>query len=88
MTMTRLTTMTWPSLAARQMPAITAVRTTYINEQVSLGKTNGNWNDLSDTVTNRIWLDQTSAEAWAAFISQTATDNGTTCSVVITDIGQ
>ena len=60
--------------------------TTYINEQVSLEKTNGNWVDLSDTVTTRVWADQESAEAWAAFISQTATDNGTTCSVVITDI--
>ena len=86
MTMTKTATMTWPSLAARNIPAINAVRTTYINEQVSLEKTNGNWVDLSDTVTTRVWADQESAEAWAAFISQTATDNGTTCSVVITDI--
>ena len=84
--MTKTATMTWPSLEARRMPAITAVRTPYINEQLSLGNTDGSFVDISDTVTTRPWLDQTSAEAWAAFISQTATDNGTTCSVVITDL--
>jgi hypothetical protein len=84
--MTKLATMTWPSLADRQLPGITAARTTYIDAEVAADNTTGGFVDVSDTVTTRPWLDQTSADNWATFITTTATNNGTTVNVVISNI--
>ena len=84
--MTKTATMTWPSLADRRLPGITEARIPYIDAEIAADNTNGSFNDLSDTVTTRPWLDQTSADNWATFITTTATNNGTTVNVVISDI--
>jgi hypothetical protein len=84
-TMTKTATMTWPSLDDQLLPAIVAARDSFIETQVGLDKTDGEYEVVSLTVTKRSWSDQSAADEWATFITQTATDAGTTVSVVITD---
>ena len=86
MTPTKISIATWPSNQARMLPAIVDVRTPYINTAITNGLTDGVPHNVSDTVTTRTWLNQASAEDWAAFITSAATDNGITISVVIEDI--
>lgn len=86
MAMTKKATMTWPSLADRQLSGIEAVRAPYVASAITAGFTDGYVVDISDTVTDRHWLDQPSAENWATFITAAATDNGTTVNVVIENI--
>jgi len=59
----------------------------YIAEQVTLGKTDG-LIDVLDTYTSvRLWADQTSAQAYADFITATMSGLGRTdLTNVITDI--
>ena len=85
-TMTKLSTMTWPSFEAQTLPAITAARIPYIEYMTTIGLTDGIGTNISPTVTTRNWLTQEAADNWANFITTTATDNGTSVNVVITDI--
>ena len=84
--MTKTATMTWASLADQQLPGINAARGPYINAEIAADNTDGSFVALSDTVTTRPWLDQTSADNWATFITTTAINNGTTVNVVISNI--
>jgi hypothetical protein len=83
---TKLTTMTWSSADAEISPVIESARAPYINNAITAGTTDGSFQVISPTVTTRPWLDQTSADAWSAFISEQAASIGATCDVFITDI--
>lgn len=86
MSATKLTTMTWLSNEDENLPAITAARTAFIETMTAEGKTDGVGTAISPTVTTRSWIDQAAAEEWQTFITTTATDNGVTVDVVISDI--
>ena len=86
-TMTKLSTMTWPSSEAQDQPAVNGPRTTYIDDAFA-----GNTTDqlaaikLSPTISTRKWVDQAAADAWKTFITNLATEAGTSVTVDITDI--
>lgn len=83
---TKLTTMTWPSNEDENSSGIDAARIPFVQTLISEGKTDGVAVAVSPTVTTRTWLDQAAAEEWQTFITNAAVDNGTSVSVVISDI--
>ena len=86
-TMTKLSTMTWPSSEAQDQPAINDPRTTYIDNAFDSGTTDQFAAiKLSPTISTRKWVDQVAADAWKAYIINLATEAGTSVTVDITDI--
>ena len=82
---TKLATMTWSSADAQTDSDVDSIRYAYLQDAISAGLTDENYVVISPTVTTRVWLDQTAADAWKRFISNRAIAIGATCDVVITD---
>jgi hypothetical protein len=85
-TLTKTATMVWDNNADQYLPAIDTARRAYLATAVQNGETDGVATIVSPTETQRSWTDQTTVDAWSSFIQTTATDNGASVTVTITDI--